>query len=224
MKKKNIFLWVLLFVFLTTYNLDLKKGPISSFFQIKKIEVNGVKNGDVNEIEKRLEVFKGENIITVDSKQFFKTIANLNFVRDIKVKKIYPDKIKIKIEEHNPIALFVNNKKKYILTYSGKIIQDYKKEFESLPAVYGKNANKNFNFLYKILKDSYFDINEADRFIYFEVDRWDILLKDGKLIKLPSNYEKSTDSIKKFLSIYKKENFQRFKVFDFRVKNQLIMK
>ncbi len=171
MKKKNIFLWVLLFVFLTTYNLDLKKGPINSFFQIKKIEVNGVKNGDVNEIEKRLEVFKGENIITVDSKQFFKTIANLNFVRDIKVKKIYPDKIQIKIEEHNPIALFVDNKKKYILTYSGKIIQDYKKEFESLPAVYGKNANKNFNFLYKILKDSNFDISKADRFIYFEVDR-----------------------------------------------------
>ena len=78
--------------------------------------------------------------------------------------------------------------------------------------------------LAKILEDLNFDINQVDHFTYFEIGRWDLLLKNEKLIKLPTDNNKSIDSIKKFLSIHKKENFKKFKVFDFRVKNQLIMK
>ena len=69
MKKKNIFLWVLLFIFLTTYNFNLEKGPIDSFFHIKKVEVNGIKNGNIDEIQDRLKIFNEENIITVDQKK-----------------------------------------------------------------------------------------------------------------------------------------------------------
>ena len=60
------------------------------------------------------------------------------------------------------------------------------------------------------------------QFSYFNINRWDIILKDDKVIKLPSkNYEKS---IVKFLSIYEKGNFNDYKIFDFRVDNQLILK
>ena len=62
----------------------------------------------------------------------------------------------------------------------------------------------------------------VEQFNYFDINRWDIILKNDKTIKLPSkNYE---NSIRKFLSIYQKENFSNFKVFDFRMKGQLILK
>ena len=224
MKKKNIFLWILLFVLLTTYNFNLEKSPIDSFFHIKKVEIDGIKNGNFDEIQERLKIFNEENIITIDQKKIIKAIADLDFVRDIKIKKIYPNKIKIMIDEHSPIGVFVDNKNKYVLVENGKIIENYKEEFKSLPSVYGKNANKNFPQFYKVLQDSDFDINTVDYFKYFESDRWDIFLKNEKLIKLPSDYDRREESIKKFLSVHKKEKFQRFKVFDFRVKNQLIMK
>jgi len=224
MKKKNIFLWVLLFIFLTTYNLNLEKGLIDSFFHIKKIEVDGIKNGNIDEIQEKLKIFNEENIITIDQKKIITSIADLDFVRDIKIKKIYPNKIKVTIHEHSPIGILIDNKNKYVLAENGKIIKNYKEEFESLPSVYGKNANKNFPIFYKVLQDSDFDINTVDYFKYFESDRWDVFLKNGKLIKLPSDHDRKAESIKKFLSVYKKEKFQRFKVFDFRVKNQLIMK
>lgn len=224
MKKKNIFLWVLLFIFLTTYNLNLEKGPIDSFFHIKKVEIDGIKNSNLDEIQERLKIFNEENLITIDKKKIITAIADLDFVRDIKIKKIYPNKIKVTIDEHNPIGVFLDNQNKYVLVENGKIVKNYKGEFESLPFVYGKNANKNFSLFYKVLQDSNFDINTVDYFKYFESDRWDIFLKNGKLIKLPSDHDRKVESIKKFLSVYKKEKFQRFKVFDFRVKNQLIMK
>ena len=57
---------------------------------------------------------------------------------------------------------------------------------------------------------------------YFNINRWDVVLKDDKVVKLPTkNYE---NSLAKFLSIYKKNNFSNFKVFDFRIKGQLILK
>ena len=105
MKKKNIFLWFLLFIFLTTYNFNLEKS-IDSFFHIKKIEVDGIKNGNIDEIQERLKIFNEENIITIDQKKIITTIADLDFVKDIKIKKIYPNKIKIIIDEYNPIGVF----------------------------------------------------------------------------------------------------------------------
>tara|TARA_B100001996_G_C18654157_1_gene590557 strand:- start:904 stop:1578 length:675 start_codon:yes stop_codon:yes gene_type:complete len=224
MKKKSIFLWFLLFIFLTTYNFDFEEGPINSFFTIKKIEVNGIQNANPSVIQERLDIFHGKNIIILDSKQLIKTIAGVDFVKDIKIKKIYPDKIKIIINEYNPVGIFVDNKEKYILFENGKIIKNYNKKFESLPLVHGKNANKNFKLFYKSLKESNLETKIVDYFRYHESNRWDIFLKDGKLIKLPSEHDRNTESIKKFLSIYKKESFKKFKVFDFRVKNQIIMK
>ena len=224
MKKKNIFLWFVLFIFLTTYNLDLQEDPISSFFKIKKIEINGIENADINRIQENLEIFNGQNIVLLDSKKIVQAIAGIDFVRDIKIKKIYPDQLKIIINEQNPVGVFIHNEEKFILFESGKITKNYNKKFETLPLVHGKNANKNFKFFYKILQETNFEINIVDHFRYFEADRWDILLKDGKLIKLPSEYDKSKESINRFLSIYKKKNFKKFKVFDFRVKNQIIMK
>ena len=83
---------------------------------------------------------------------------------------------------------------------------------------------------HKTIHDSYviyiqfffFKIEKIKQLIYFGINRWDVILNDGKVVKLPAeNYEAS---IKKFLSIYKKENFVNFKIFDFRIKGQLILK
>ena len=126
MKKKNIFLWFLLFIFLTTYNFNLEKDPIDSFFHIKKIEVDGIKNGNIDEIQERLKIFNEENIITIDQKKIITTIADLDFVKDIKIKKIYPNKIKVTIDEHNPIGVFVDKENKYVLVENEKIIKYYK--------------------------------------------------------------------------------------------------
>jgi len=224
-RKKSFFLWLFLLIVLTTYNFDSKENLVSSFFKIKKIEIEGIQNSDRKEIEEKFNPLKEKNIIFTNQKQFRKLIDNLELVKEIKVKKIYPDKIKITIKEFKIIGIFVDekNQKEYILTDHGKIINNYnKKQFSDLPLVFGENADKFFFTFYPFLEAVGFEIELIKYFNYFDVKRWDIILKDGKLIKLPSaNYEKS---LKKFLSIYETENFKKFKVFDFRVNGQLIIK
>ena len=224
-RKKSFFLWLFLLIVLTTYNFDSRENLVSSFFKIKKIEIEGIQNLDRKEIEEKFNLFKEKNIIFTSQKQFRKLIDNLKLVKEIKVKKIYPDKIKITIKELKIIGIFVDekNQEEYILTDHGKIINNYnKKQFSDLPLVFGENADKFFFTFYPSLEVTGFEIELIKYFNYFDIKRWDIILKDGKLIKLPStNYEKS---LKKFLSIYETENFKKFRVFDFRVNGQLIIK
>ncbi len=224
-RKKSFFLWLFLLIVLTTYNFDSRENLFSSFFKIKKIEIEGIQNSDRKEIEEKFNPLKEKNIIFTNQKQFRKLINNLELVKEIKVKKIYPDKIKITIKEFKIIGIFVDekNQEEYILTDHGKIINNYnKKQFSDLPLVFGENADKFFFTFYPSLEATSFEIELIKYFNYFDIKRWDILLKDGKLIKLPStNYEKS---LKKFLSIYETENFKKFRVFDFRVNGQLIIK
>ena len=109
-RKKSFFLWLFLLIVLTTYNFDSRENLVSSFFKIKKIEIEGIKNSDRKEIEEKFNPLKEKNIIFTNQKQFRKLINNLELVKEIKVKKIYPDKIKITIKEFKIIGIFVDEK------------------------------------------------------------------------------------------------------------------
>ena len=87
-RKKSFFLWLFLLIVLTTYNFDSRENLVSSFFKIKKIEIEGIQNLDRKEIEEKFNPFKEKNIIFTNQKQFRKLIDNLELVKEIKVKKI----------------------------------------------------------------------------------------------------------------------------------------
>ena len=222
-KKKSFFLWLFLFVFLTTYSFNSVQKTKDPFLPVKIIKIQGINNSDKKQIEERLNQFKGKSIILVGRNQMRKVIHNLKFVKGLKLKKVYPDMIKLTIIEYKPIGIFINKNKKFLITDVGKEIENYQaNKFNALPRVYGKGAKKNFHTFYKSLEDMNFSIELIERFNYFEINRWDLILKGGKIVKLPrENYE---NSLKKFLSIYEKENFSNFKVFDFRIKGQLILR
>ena len=222
-RKKSFFLWLLLFVFLTTYNFDFKKEIKKFPLTIKKIKIEGLKNSNEDKILNSLEIFKGRNIIFFSTNDLNQVIIESEFIKEFKIQKIYPDTIKVTAIEFKPLAIFVQKNKKYIITDGGKKIENYDAEMTNLlPFVYGKNADINFYDFYSVLNNTGFKIDKIKQFNYFHINRWDIILKNDKTLKLPSkNYEKA---IMKFLEIYQQKNFINFKVFDFRVNEQLILK
>ena len=221
--KKNFFLWILLFVFLSTYNLQGKKDSNSGFFSIKNILIEGIKYSNKEKLEKNLNIIKNKNLIFLKNSDFDETIENIDFINSLEIKKIYPNKIKITVIEDFPIGVYLDSKgEKYILLENNKIIKNKNYQFEDLPNVYGDGANEKFSNFYSNLKKTELNLELAKQFIYHSINRWDLQLKDGKLIKLPpENYEKS---VTKFLEIYEKSTFKKFKVYDFRIENELIMR
>tara|TARA_Y100000590_G_scaffold372170_1_gene435061 strand:+ start:4576 stop:5244 length:669 start_codon:yes stop_codon:yes gene_type:complete len=221
--KKKFFLWFFLLIFLTTYNYQVEKNSYLEFFSVKEIEIEGVKNSSKKELISRLNTIKSKNIIFLREKDFKEVIKGVDFINSLKIKKIYPKKIKINVVEDLPIGIYLNdNGKEQLLLENNKVIKDHNYKFENLPKVYGEGALEKFSDFYSSLQKTDLNLNLVKQFNYYDINRWDLLLKDEKLIKLPSkNYE---ESVLKFLTIYEKNNFKKFKVFDFRIKNELIVR
>jgi len=221
--KNNYFFWIFLFVFLTTFYVDSNKSSKNNFLPLKKISITGNINSNKKDMQSDLNKFIGQNIILISRAQLEDIIKDYKFVKELKIKKIYPDKISIEVNEFKPLAIYINGNSKFILTDGKEKLRNYSdKKFDSLPLVFGKGADINFLNMYTSLKKVDFQIDLIKQFNYFQINRWDIILKNDKILKLPKkNYEKS---LKKFLVINKKDNYKNFKFFDFRIKEQLILR
>ncbi len=92
--------------------------------------------------------------------------------------------------------------------------------YSNLPYIFGKKEN--FKTFYEVLKKTNFPVSQIKRYTSYESNRWDIEIMNNIIIKLPSkNYAKS---LKNYLQIKDKKDFKKYKIFDYRIDNQLILK
>ncbi len=218
--KKKIFIGLILFIFLSTYKLK-NDYNIFKVFNIEKIEISNNTILDSDTIQKDLNFLYQKNIFSLNEKEIKENIEKNIFIESFEMKKIYPNSIKIKIFEKIPIAILHDKTEKFFFTNKGDIIKYLNiKKFENLPTVFSNKDS--FNFFYKQLVKINFPIEQIKSFYFFEANRWDLLMINNKTIKLPiKNYEKS---LKNFLRINEMDDFTKFKVFDYRINEQLILK
>ena len=157
----------------------------------------------------------------LNEKKIEKILGDYDFINYLEFKKIFPSKLLIFVYEKEPIAILNDKKDKYYLTKKGEKINFFKNQnLEELPNIFGKQ--KNFLEVYSILKKINFPIFKIQSFYYFDVGRWDILLENKVIIKLPA--KNFVASLKNFMDLGKKIDFEKYTIFDYRVKDQLILK
>tara|TARA_Y100000591_G_scaffold329719_1_gene358933 strand:- start:388 stop:1047 length:660 start_codon:yes stop_codon:yes gene_type:complete len=218
--RKKIFFAFFLLILLSTYNIKLSTGP-ESRFTIKKIYIENNSILDEKKLKEKLSFLYETNLFFLKTRNLKTKLQEIEFIDSYEIKKIYPDKIKIKIFEKEPIAILQYKKKKEYFTNKGDAIKFTKlKKFSNLPLVFGEV--KNFKIFYNSLKNIDFPIEEIKIFYFFESQRWDLVTNYNQTIKLPiKDYEKS---LKNYLNIKEKENFKKYKTFDYRINDQLILK
>ena len=220
--KKNLFIWIFIFVFLSTYSLNSIQNKKISFFLIKKINIEGLLNVNSYDLENALEEFYGKNLIFLNREKLNEIGSKFSFIKEIKIKKIYPSTLNIIVKENKPLGILIEKDKKILLLENGNEILNFKLNAEkNLLFVKGEGARKKFHKFYEILETTNFKIELIHELNHFDVNRWDIVLKNGKVVKLPT--DRFERSIEKFISIYDKDNFSNFKIFDFRINGQLIL-
>ena len=211
----------LLIVMLSTFNPNnLKFG--FQLFKIKQIEIKNLKFLEKKKIENQVfNELSGSSLFILDGKKIKKILNNNDFINYLEFKKIFPTKLQIFVYEKEAIAILNVKRDKYYLTKNGEKIRFFKnRNLEKLPNIFGKQ--KNFLKIYSTLTKIGFPNSKIKSFYYFDVGRWDILLKDKKVIKLPvKNFD---ISLRNFMGIYEKINFEKYTIFDYRVKDQLILK
>jgi hypothetical protein len=91
--------------------------------------------------------------------------------------------------------------------------------YNDLPVVFGNG--REFYSLYKNIQNIKFPLEMIKSFYSFESGRWDLIMHDNKVIKLPiKNYLLSLEN---FMLSKANSNFNDYKIFDYRIKDQIIL-
>ena len=222
--KSSLKIYFLIFIFLifSTYNTKYSKESVSILFPIKNISIENENNLATNLMELRsdLSFIIKKNLFFLEEEIFLKIINKHDFITSIQLKKKYPNSLNIFIIEKIPVATKIIDKKKFYITKNNEMIDFiYLKMYEDLPSIFGKY--KNFNIFYNDLEKNNFKINKIKAFYYFDAGRWDIVFKNEKVIKFPE--KKYLDLLPKINLMLDDNSFSKYKVFDFRIKDQLIL-
>ena len=218
MKKRLVFAIVLLVLF-STYKS--KKSFLTNQLNIKTIKIENNFTLTDKQIKKDLIFLYDQNLIFLDTLNIEKVLKKKSFIESFKIKKIYPNKLKIIIFEKKPILILQHKKKKFYISENIDLIDYvYLEEYKNLPVVFG-NKEK-FEILYRDLEKIGFPFNLIKNYYLFESNRWDLEIYKKKIIKLPS--ENYINSLRNFMNLRMKNNFDRYEIFDYRINNQLILK
>ena len=217
--KKRLAISLVLLVLFSTY--IPQKLPIYKKFNIELIQLENNLILKDEDIKKNLNSLYSKNLIFFKTSDIEKNLKKNNFIESFKVKKIYPNKIKITIFEKKPIAILQNRKNKFYISENLNLIDYiYLENYKNLPIIFGNKEN--FVILYNNLKKINFPIELIKRYYSFESKRWDLDTYTKKTIKLPS--KDYTESLKNFMNLRKERNFDTYTVFDYRISDQLILK
>jgi cell division septal protein FtsQ len=225
-KVYKIFLLLIVFIFLTTYNpakfdFFFKKDFLT--FKIKNIEVKNNYIIDKMEILSKLKNIYKNNIFFIKRNDLEKYLSSIDFLEKIEVKKKYPDTLIIKVFETKPLAVLFKESDKYLLDSSSNLIDFSKNSLKrELPSVFGDGAEKNFVSFFSQLKKNNFPTDKIKSYHYFQIGRWDLLFSKDKIIKLPA--DNVTLAINQTIKLLNKKEFNNFNVIDLRVDGKIVVK
>ena len=217
--KKRLVIALFLIILFTTINSQQRF--IASQFDLKTIEIENNLLLKDNDIKNLLISFYNKNLVFLKNNEVKKALMQNSLIESFIIKKKYPNTLKLKIFEKKPIAVLFDKKNKFYLSEKIDLIE-FKNlpNYQNLPYVLGNKDD--FKVFYNNLIKINFPLNVVKKYTLYETNRWDIETKNNQIIKLPSkNYLKS---LKNFLILKSKNDFEKYKLFDYRINKQLILR
>ena len=162
--KNRFIIALILLLLLSTYKIqDNLKIDVKTKIEKIIIENNFIIEEKI--IRENLSFLYKKNLLNLNKTEIKTKLNKIEFVESFEVKKIYPNKIKIKIYEKKPVAIIQNKKQKRYFTEKGDVINFFHlKKFENLPLVFGDKDN--FKIFYNNLRVSNFPMKEIKNFLF----------------------------------------------------------
>ena len=222
-KKIKILFYILVFIFLSTVSFFERTNIFGNkiFFPLNKIEIYGYEKVDYVAMQSQLSNLIGQNLLFMNPKDIEEILDENKLISKFTIQKKYPDTVNINLKEVNFVAKVFKDKKKYFLADNDILIpfKDYVID-QDLPNIYGKDAEFYFNDFQKLLKLNNFNINIISSYYFFQINRWDLVTNNQKIIKFPSKGLK--EAIKVANKLLNNKDFNKYSVIDLRINNKII--
>ena len=213
---------ILIYLFLLTIfgSINNKYFNSITFFEIKNLTLVGLNTVEKENLLLKFEKIKKKNIFFLEKKELIRILNSNNLIESFLINKNYPSEINIIIKKTSFLANIKILEENFFIGSNKKLIKSPIND-PSLPTVYGNPSLKDFfSINEKILKSS-IKPNDIKKLYFFPSKRWDLKLKNGNLIKLPTN--NSIKSLNNYFKIKNLPQFNNVKIFDMRINNQIIV-
>ncbi|AGA64587.1 Cell division protein FtsQ [Liberibacter crescens BT-1] len=155
---------------------------------IENIKVSGNIETSESDVLQLLSLNELTSILEFDVAVARQKLSMLPWIKDIEVRKVYPNTIEIRIAERTASAIWQYDSNLSLIDKTGKLIVPLTdKRFMNLPVLVGRDAEKTISSF-----DKQFIIWPAIKerikaYVWVASRRWDLYLYNGIIIKLPED-------------------------------------
>ena len=157
-------------------------------FRISAVRITGQREIDEGDVLDTLSIHSGQSLFFYDAAAARERLQSIPWVKDVSVMKLYPDTLRVIIEERVPAALWqpAIDAPVVVVDSAGKIITDrLETRYSRLPRVVGQGAQLKVAEITSLLDDVP-ELQKKVRASMLVSDRrWDLFLDNGVQVMLP---------------------------------------
>jgi cell division protein FtsQ len=155
---------------------------------LRKIQVEGRRETPPEAILAAVQVVDGDPILSADPQTIKRRLERLAWVKAASVERRLPDTLYLRIEEHQPMAIWQRSHKLVLISRSGKEIEPPRKgDFQHYLVVVGEDAPPNTAALLEMLGKAPELAARVTAGVRIGGRRWDLKMDNGVEIKLPED-------------------------------------
>jgi cell division protein FtsQ len=157
-------------------------------FGVDMVTIVGSRGLNEAEVLAATRITDRNSLLFLDLAEVRDRLRQIPLVKEVSVRKLYPDRLLIEITEREPFAIWQKDGKLLVVATDGTPIQELNDQrFTDLPFVVGKGANARVGEFLKIV-DSAGDLRSRIRAgILVGERRWTLKMTTGLDVKLPEN-------------------------------------
>ena len=213
--------WFILLCFLfalTTFNLN-NSNFFNLFFKVENVQYNKTLFVEESLKSEAMDLLINKNFFLLDKKKIIDLFYQSPWVQKVEFKKKFPNQLYVNITEYFPVAYFKENNKLYLVNsnYKSSLVSGDINTEDIIKLDNVREMSKFEIFLKELSKYGNF-LPTIKEIHYIYENRWDIILKDGSLVKLGSyNIEEQVENLQLILKN------KQIRTVDMRIVNQIII-
>lgn len=213
----------------STFLVELSRNVEQTFalfgFRLEDVVVEGRMRTDKTQILKMLDLKRDQPLLSINLLDAKEKLEKISWVKAVRVERRFPDTLFIRISEKEPVALWQNQSKTYLVDRDGELVEVKEAhKYNDLLLVAGHEAPHEVGKLLTLLEEFPELKTRVTAATHLRSMRWDIKL-DGKIdVKLP---EKEADrALAYLLNLEKNHRLMNQEVMsiDMRLPGQLILR
>lgn len=159
-------------------------------FRLKKVHVEGASPMATADIIKAAGVYADQPLVGLDLQAVRRNIESVGWVSEVRVVRLLPDTLVLAVKERRRLAVWQRSGKTAVIDDQGQVIAEADPgRFAALPLVVGEGAAEAAPIILPLIAQRPKLMQRTDALVRVDGRRWDVRLKDGSLIQLPSSGE-----------------------------------